>query len=181
MPRKSNANTIKNLFPYVVLILVIFVVLSVLNMGRVTTHELTTGELMNAIASKTITEITITPSQEKNIYYIEGKINNYKENETFQSKVVEAELSNIIKYAESNNLNVYETNPDPGSFSWMYIIVNVVPLLLLVVFTYFLFSKMANSNKGSMDFGKSRAKLSEDGGSVTFKRSEEHTSELQSH
>ena len=70
MPRKSNANTIKNLFPYVVLILVIFVVLSVLNMGRVTTHELTTGELMNAIASKTITEITITPSQEKNIYYI---------------------------------------------------------------------------------------------------------------
>ncbi len=169
MPRKSNANTIKNLFPYVVLILVIFVVLSVLNMGRVVTHELTTGELMNAISAKTITEITITPSGEKNIYFIEGKINSYKENETFQAKVVEAELSNVVKYAESNNLNVYETNPDPGSFSWMYIIVNVVPLLLLVVFTYFLFSKMANSNKGSMDFGKSRAKLSEDGGSVTFK------------
>ena len=164
MPRKSNANTIKNL-----LILVIFVVLSVLNMGRVVTHELTTGELMNAISAKTITEITITPSGEKNIYFIEGKINSYKENETFQAKVVEAELSNVVKYAESNNLNVYETNPDPGSFSWMYIIVNVVPLLLLVVFTYFLFSKMANSNKGSMDFGKSRAKLSEDGGSVTFK------------
>ncbi len=124
---------------------------------------------MNAISAKTITEITITPSGEKNIYFIEGKINSYKENETFQAKVVEAELSNVVKYAESNNLNVYETNPDPGSFSWMYIIVNVVPLLLLVVFTYFLFSKMANSNKGSMDFGKSRAKLSEDGGSVTFK------------
>jgi len=169
MPRKSNANTIKNLFPYVILILVIFVVLSVLNMGRAVTHELTTGELMNAISTKTITEITITPSGDKNIYYIEGKLNNYKENENFQAKVVEAELSNVVKYAESNNLKVYETNPDPGSFSWMYIIVNVVPLLLLVVFTYFLFSKMANSNKGSMDFGKSRAKLSEDGGNVKFK------------
>ena len=138
-------------------------------MGRAVTHELTTGELMNAISTKTITEITITPSGDKNIYYIEGKLNNYKENENFQAKVVEAELSNVVKYAESNNLKVYETNPDPGSFSWMYIIVNVVPLLLLVVFTYFLFSKMANSNKGSMDFGKSRAKLSEDGGNVKFK------------
>ena len=169
MPRKSNVNTIKNLFPYVILILVIFIVLSVLNMGRIVKHDLTTGELMNAISSKTVTEITITPSGDKNIYYIEGKLNNYKENESFESKVVEAELSNIVKYAESNNLKVYETNPDPGTFSWMYVLVNVVPLLLLVVFTYFLFSKMANSNKGSMDFGKSRARLSEDGGNVKFK------------
>ncbi len=168
MPRKNNVNTIKNLFPYVVLILVIFVVLSVLNMGRIIKHELTTGELMNAISSKTVTEIAITPSSDESIYYIEGKLNNYKENETFQAKVVEADISTITKYAESNNLKLYETNADPGTFSWMYVIINVLPLLLLVVFTYFLFSKMANSNKGSMDFGKSRAKLSEDGGTVKF-------------
>ena len=168
MPRKNNVNTIKNLFHYVVLILVIFVVLSVLNMGRIIKHELTTGELMNAISSKTVTEIAITPSSDESIYYIEGKLNNYKENETFQAKVVEADISTITKYAESNNLKLYETNADPGTFSWMYVIINVLPLLLLVVFTYFLFSKMANSNKGSMDFGKSRAKLSEDGGTVKF-------------
>ncbi len=168
MSRKSNANTIKNLFPYVVLIVVIFIVLSVLNMGRNVVKELTTGELMDSISAKTVTEITITPSGDEHIYYIEGKLNNYKENETFKAKVVEEELANIVKYAEANKLNVYETEPDPGSFSWMYIIVNVVPLFLLVGVTYFLFSKMANSNKGSMDFGKSRAKLSEDGGSVKF-------------
>ncbi len=168
MSRKSNANTFKNLFPYVVLVVVIFVVFSVLNMGRTIKNELTTGELMDAITAKTITEITITPSGEENVYYIEGKLNNYKENETFEAKVVEADLTNVIKYAEANKLSVYETNPDPGSFSWMYIIVNVVPLFLLVGVTYFLFSKMANSNKGSMDFGKSRAKLSEDGGNVKF-------------
>ncbi len=168
MSRKSNVNTIKNLFPYVVLIVVVFIVLSVLNMGRNINHELTTGELMNAISNKTVTEIMITPSGDESIYYIEGKLNNYKDNETFKSKVVEAELSNIVKYAESNNLKVYETNADPGSFSWMYVLVNVVPLFLLVGVTYFLFSKMANSNKGSMDFGKSRARLSEDGGNVKF-------------
>lgn len=168
MSRKNNANTIKNLFPYVVLIVVIFIVLSVLNMGRNVEHQLTTGELMDAISNKTITEITVTPKGDENVYYIEGKLNNYKENETFQSKVVEADLSSVVKYAESNNLKVYETKSDPGTFSWMYVLVNVVPLFLLVGVTYFLFSKMANSNKGSMDFGKSRAKLSEDGGSVKF-------------
>ena len=73
MSRKSNTNTIKNLFPYVVLIVVIFIVLSVLNMGRNIEHQLTTGELMDAISSKTITEITVTPKGDENVYYIEGK------------------------------------------------------------------------------------------------------------
>lgn len=168
MTKKSNTNTIKNLFPYIVLVIVIFIVLSMLNMGRAIKHELTTGELMNAISSKTVTEIKITPSGDESVYYIEGKLNNYKENESFKSTVVEAEINNIVKYAESNNLKLYETNPDPGSFSWMMLLVNVVPLILLVAVSYFLFSKMANNNKGSMDFGRSRAKLSEDGGQVRF-------------
>ena len=74
MSRKSNANTIKNLFPYVVLIVVIFIVLSVLNMGRNVVKELTTGELMDSISAKTVTEITITPSGDEHIYYIERNI-----------------------------------------------------------------------------------------------------------
>ena len=65
MSRKNNTNTIKNLFPYVVLIVVIFIVLSVLNMGRNISHELTTGELMDAISNKTITEITVINYTEK--------------------------------------------------------------------------------------------------------------------
>lgn len=167
--KRTNQNTMKNLFPYLILVVVIFAVLTVLNIGRTVTHELTTGELMSEIASKKVTEITITPSGDESVYYIEGKLQNYKENEMFKSTVVEAEINNIVKYAESQSLKVYKTNPDPGSVSWLYVIVNVVPLLILVGATYFIFMKMANSNKGSMDFGKSRAKLSADGGKVRFK------------
>jgi len=167
--KKTNQNTMKNLFPYLILIIVIFAVLTILNIGRTVTRNLTTGELMAEIGSKTVTEITITPSGEESVYYIEGKLATYKENERFKATVVEAELSNIVKYAEVNNLKVYETNPDPGSISWLYVLVNVVPLLVLVGATYFIFMKMANSNKGSMDFGKSRAKLSAYGGKVRFK------------
>ena len=182
--KRTNQNTIKNLFPYLVLVIVIFVVLSALNLGRTVTYELTTGELLTEISNKNITELTITPSGEESVYYIEGKLSTYNDNEQFRATVVEAELSNITKYAESNNLEVYETNPDPGSVSWVYILINIVPLLLLIAATYYIFMKMANSNKGSMDFGKSRAKLSADGGKVRFsdvaglKEEKEEVSEL---
>ena len=182
--RKTNQNAMRNLFPYLILVIVIFVVLSVLNLGRTITNNLTTGELMSEIENKNVTEITITPSSEESVYYIDGKLSTYKENETFRATVVEAELDNIIKYAESADLKVYETNPDPGTISWVYILINIVPLIILVGATYFIFVKMANSNKGSMDFGKSRAKLSSDGGKVRFsdvaglKEEKEEVSEL---
>ncbi len=182
--KKNNQNTMKNLFPYLILVVVIFVVLSVLNIGRTKVNNFTTGELLTEISNKSVTEITITPSGEENVYYVEGKLSSYGENEKFKATVVEAELNNVIKYAETNNLKVYETNPDPGSISWVYILINVVPLVVLVGATYFIFIKMANSNKGSMDFGKSRAKLSADGGKVRFsdvaglKEEKEEVSEL---
>ncbi len=168
MKRTNNTNTIKNLFPYLVLVLVIFVVLNILNMGRTITKEISTGELMTEIANKTVTELSITPSGEESVYYVEGKLNSYSENEKFKTTVIEAEIPSIVKYAETNNLKIYETNPDPGKISWIYIFINVVPLLVLAGATYFIFVKMANSNKGSMDFGKSRAKLSNNGGKVRF-------------
>ena len=182
--KKNNQNTMKNLFPYLILVVVIFVVLSVLNIGRTKVNNFTTGELLNEISNKSVTEITITPSGEENVYYVEGKLSSYGENEKFKATVVEAELNTVIKYAETNNLKVYETNPDPGSISWVYILINVVPLVVLVGATYFIFIKMANTNKGSMDFGKSRAKLSADGGKVRFsdvaglKEEKEEVSEL---
>ncbi len=154
--KKTNQNTMKNLFPYLILVVVIFAVLTVLSIGRNITHELTTGELMKEMQSKNVTELTITPSGEESVYYIGGKLSNYKDNEEFTATVIEAEMDNIVKYAESQNLKVYKTNPDPGSISWLYVIVNVVPLLVLVGATYFIFMKMANSNKGSMDFLKSQ-------------------------
>ena len=167
--KRNNQNTIKNLFPYLILVVVIFAVLSFLNLGGTLTHDITTGELIKEMGNKNVTEITITPSSEESVYYVEGKLSEYKDNEKFKATVVEAEVENITKYAEANNLKVYETNPDPGSISWIYILVNVVPLVVLVGASYFIFIKMANSNKGSMDFGKSRAKLSSDGGKVRFK------------
>jgi len=57
---------------------------------------------------------------------------------------------------------------DPGSSAFIIIIANVLPLLILVVLAFLLFSRQMAGNKSSMDFGKSRAKLNADTNKVTF-------------
>ena len=76
----------RNIFPYLVLVVVIFFVLTVLNMGGAIKHELTTGELLGEIEKSNVTEIIVTPSSSDSVYYIEGKLANYKEKETLKLK-----------------------------------------------------------------------------------------------
>ena len=158
--KKNNA--VKNFFPYLVLFIIIIATFFILNLGGKKVNELTTGELLTALEQKEVTEITIMPKSSESVYYVTGKLEGYKDNETFTSRVVEAEISNILTLTEENEIKEYETESDPGTSPVLYIIVNILPLVLLIVISYILFSKLASSNKGSMDFGKSRAKLSDD-------------------
>ena len=155
-------DTIRNFFPYIILLIVIGVVFFILNFGNNKVNKIETGELLTALKSNEVTEITIMPKSSESIYYIKGKLKNYKDNESFEAKVVENEVKKVTQYAEDNNIKEYKTEADPGSSTVLYIIVQVLPLAILIVFAYILFSKLAASNKGSMDFGKSRAKLSDD-------------------
>ncbi|MBO5096658.1 MAG: ATP-dependent zinc metalloprotease FtsH, partial [Bacilli bacterium] len=165
---KRNSNVFKNIFPYLVLCCVVTGILMFLNYGGNITKDITAGELMKSIQKEEVTEIVITPKSSESIYYVTGKLKDYKKNESFKAKVIEAEIDDVTKYAETHKLDVYKNESDPGSSQILYILVNVLPLVVLVVLSYILFSKMASGNKNSMDFGRSRAKLSEDGGNVKF-------------
>ena len=165
---KKKEDFVKTSFPYIILGLVIIIAFLFYNNTRFEVHELTTGELMSAIKDSKVSEITITPKSSESVYYITGKLSDYKEGESFTSKVVEEEVSSIIEYKNNNNLKSYDTNKDPGSSTILYIVVNVVPIVILAFAAYLLFTKLAMSNNKSMDFGKSRARL-EEGGKVKFK------------
>ena len=166
MKRKDR---LKNATPYLILLIIICIILFVLHFQNGTTHNLTTGELLTEISNNNVTEVTITPHSSESVYYIEGTLTSYGKNEKFKAKVVEADLDSIIEYADQSNLKVYETKSDPSSSTIIYIIVNILPIVLLVGGLYFLFSKLSNSNKSGVDFGKSRAKLSDDKDKKTFK------------
>ena len=167
MNKKSN-NMFKITLPYVLLLLVVCGVIFFYNMAGTQVHELTTGELLTAIDKEEITELTITPKSSDSIYYLEGKLANYDDNETFTAKIIPEDIDNVTEYAIAHNMDLYDTQKDPGSSSIMYIVVNLLPIALLIVVTFIMFSKMAGGNNKSMDFGRSRAKLSKDGGKVRF-------------
>ncbi len=158
---KKN-NKVKSFFPYLVLFVIIGITLFILNMGTNKVNKISTGELLSNLSEKKVTEITVMPKSSESIYYITGKLKDYKSNESFEAKVVEKEIEGIVKYVNENNIKEYNTKSDPGSSMFLYVIVNVLPLVVLVIISYLLFSKLAKSNSGSMDFGKSRAKLSDD-------------------
>lgn len=167
--KQKQNDSFKNLLPYVVLAMVVLVVVFALNMQGSTVNELTTGELMTELQENNVTEIAITPKSEESIYYVEGKLEGYRETESFTARVVGSELDNVLALIEENNIEDYDTNADPGSSPFLYILVNVLPLVLLVVVMYFLFMKLANSNKSSMDFGRSKARLSNENDKKNFK------------
>ena len=166
--RKKKTNNYVNLLPYAIVIVIILAALYYINSANVVVHNFTTGELLKEIQEKNVTELVITPKSSDNVYYVEGKLENYKKGESFKAKVINEEIDEITKYAEENKLKKYETNKDPGSNDFLYIIFNILPFVILIGGAYFLFSKLAAGNSRSMDFGQSRAKLSEDGGKTKF-------------
>ena len=169
MKKKNNALT--SMAPYIIIGILIVVCLFVLGGEDKKINDITTGELITAIKQEKIEEIVITPKSSESVYYVTGKLDGYKKNEEFSTKVIEEQMpfitETITEHVDTENIK-YKTNKDPGSNELLMVIGQVLPLIILVIVAYILFTKLASGNNKSMDFGRSRAKLSEDGGQVRF-------------
>ncbi len=159
----------KGLVPYLFLILVMLGIFYFFNVMNQKVNVLTYDELMKAFDNKQVTEIEVTPKERAKVYEIRGKLSDYKENETFYSRVPlsDAVMNRIL---DSNDEYSFElvTVADPESSSLLLILVNVVPMIILVGGAIYLFSKQMKGNSNSMDFGRSKAKLNTDDNKVTF-------------
>ena len=169
MKKKKRNNLFSGAAPYIILVVALLTVWIFAGSGSKQT-ELSTGELIQALKKGEVTEITITPKSSEGLVYVEGKLDGYKEDETFIAQIIATadEVTYITDYVETNDIKEFNTKKDPGSSDFMYIIVNTVPFIILIVGGYVLFSRLSAGNNKSMDFGKSRAKLSEDGGQTRF-------------
>ncbi len=165
---KKKNNTYAAMAPWAILAIALVIALFFVNGNSTKVNELKTGELIQAIKKEEVTEITITPKSSESVYYIEGKLKDYDKNESFTAKVISEDVKTITDYVLDQDIKKYDTKKDPGSSNLGYIIINVVPIAFLIIAAYFMFTKLAAGNNKSMDFGKSRAKLSEDGGQVRF-------------
>lgn len=165
-----NKNMKKGLFPYVFLFIFIVTCLILVNGMNSKINELSYDEFMKSMSNNEIEELTITPKTRSNLYYIEGSMKDYEENEKFTLYLPLSDefISKVISGEENYGFTV-ETKQDPEASSWLLIVVNVLPYVLLIGATIWLFTRQLGGNNKSMDFGKSRAKLMEDGVKTTFK------------
>ena len=160
----------KGLFPYIFLFSFIICCLILVYGFNNKVNELTYDEFISDLNGGKITEMKITPKTRTETYEIVGKLDEYKDNETFilYLPVSDEFMSKIVAGEEQYNYKLTIEN-DAEASSWFYILVNVLPLVLLVGATFFIFTRQIGGNNKSMDFGKSKAKLVADGSKTTFK------------
>ena len=160
----------KGLVPYILLLVFFIGCLIVFNLFNSIVHELTYDEFLKDLNGGKITELTITPKVRTDTYKLTGKIDEYKENESFVLYIPKSEefISKITEAKETENNFKLTIINDPEASSWIMVIANVVPYIILGGLVIWVFTKQLGSGGKSMDFGKSRAKLVEES-KATFK------------
>ncbi|HIT22541.1 MAG TPA: ATP-dependent zinc metalloprotease FtsH [Candidatus Scybalousia intestinigallinarum] len=166
-----NKNSIRRgLLPYLFLVLIVFSVYYLFNVLNQKVNVLTYDEFVSLLEEEKVTELSITPKQRAVVYEITGKAKDYEENESFFIRVPLSDqiIKTIFASEEKADFELV-TNPDPESSTLLLILVNVLPLVLIVGVAIFVFTRQMGGANKSMDFGKSRARLSNDTNKVTFK------------
>ena len=170
MMNQNNQNMKRGMVPYFLLLVIGLSLLIFYNMTNNINKELTYNEFNNALNKNNVEEIVITPSSAAYTYQIKGKLKDAKDGETFTVKtpLSDTVINKIVKSSEEKDFKIISKS-DPSANGWVAFLINVAPTLLLIGLAFWFFTKQLNGQKGSMDFGRSKAKLNPDNGRVTFK------------
>ena len=160
----------KSLAPYAFLLIFIIGCLIIFKMFNVKVNELSYDEFMKDLNGGKVTELTITPKVRTETYMLEGKLFDYAENESFILYLPQSEefISKITAAKEGTSNFELKINTDAEASSWLAVLVDVVPIVILAGVTIWIFTRQLGGGSKSMDFGKSRAKLVEES-RATFK------------
>lgn len=169
-----NKNIRRNVSPYIALLFIMVVIYFVVGGVGVSTKNLTYSEFQKYLKDNKVEEITISPNSEGSTYDIKGKLKKSKKNESFYvvAPLSDDTLNYINSMKEQSSFDM-TVSADPASSLFVKFL-NWLPYLLLIGAAAFILMKqlngIASSNNKSMDFGKSRAHLSENNKKVTFKQ-----------
>jgi cell division protease FtsH len=171
MNKKVDKKTIKKgLLPYLFILLIILGIFYLFNFLNHKTNILTYNEFMENLANGKVKEVMLVPRDRAQTYEVTGKLSDYAENESFYAVLPKSEnvVKKITDITEKQKIELV-TKADPESSTWLVILADVLPLALLVFLAFFFLNKQMAGNRSSMDFGKSKAKLSDNKNKVTFK------------
>jgi len=165
MKKKTRKSLLPYLFLFLTMLTILFFVSNMNNKVNILSYD----EFVVSLNEGKIDEMDITPKSSAGVYELTGKLKNYKDNESFFVRVPLSDeiISKIVDTNDEYNFKLI-TEADPGSSSFWLIVINVLPILLLVGATFFIFSKQMGGANKSMDFGRSRARLNEDSKKIKF-------------
>ena len=160
----------KGIISYTFLILFILVIFYLVNVMNQKIEYITYDEFIENIESNNIEEIEVTPKNRANVYEITGKMKNSKDDESFFVRIPLSDvvIDRVMQLGEAGSFKL-DVNTDPESSTLLLFIINVLPMVILIGFAFFFITRQMGSANKSMDFGKSRARLSEDNKKVSFK------------
>ena len=164
------SNNKKQFLPYVLLLIVVVCVFGFYSVGNKKVNKLTYDEFVSQMSDGKVKEMVVTRHANDGIYVITGKLDGYDKNESFKTNALLSDpvVERILTDRDNNEFKL-TVGTDPANGVLELVITTVIPLVVLGGGCIFLFTKLSGSNKSSMDFGRSRAKLAEDGGKVRFK------------
>ena len=167
---QNNQNLKKGMFPYAMLLVIGLALLFFYSMTNDMNKELTYNQFNKELNKNNIKEVVITPSTSAYTYQLNGTLRDAKKGETFSVKTPLSDtiINKIVKASEKKDFKIVSKS-DPTSSTWYVFLMNVLPYIILIGLAFWFFTKQLGGQKGSMDFGRSRAKLNPDKGRVTFK------------
>ena len=171
MNKKVDKKTLKKgLLPYVFLLIIMLGIFYVFTVMNKVVHTFSYNEFIEKLDGNKIVELHLVPRGSGYIYEVDGSLKDYKENEKFEATLPLSDevMKKIVSASDDQDFKL-TVSPDPESSSLILILVNVLPIVILVGGAFWFFNKQMAGNRSSFDFGKSRAKLSNDDNQVTFK------------
>ena len=167
---KNKKKDYRKFSSYIMLIVAIAVIFVLYNLGSVKYNDKSYDELLKDLADNKVTEIKTSNHTGDQTIIIIGKMDGYKDNEYFKVAAPYGQSTSEVlqKYYTTNNFK-WEVEKNSENSNWIVLLVNVVPVVVILAGCMLLFSRLNKTNSNSMDFGRSRARLSEDGGKVRFK------------
>ena len=160
----------RGLLPYLFIALFMLGMFYVFNVSSQKVYTLTYDEFIEELDGGQIKEMEIMANTGGYTYEVVGVLKDYEDGEKFNARLPLSDevMKKIVEASDHQDFKL-ETEADPAGSSWLMIVVQVVPILIAILVIVWFLNKQMAGNKSSMDFGKSRARLSSDSNKVTFK------------
>ncbi|TYR78218.1 ATP-dependent metallopeptidase FtsH/Yme1/Tma family protein [Priestia megaterium] len=159
----------RNTIFYLLIFLVIIGVVSFFSGSNQKTEPMRYDTFVEHLANGDVESLSMKP--ERGVYVVQGKLKSYKEDQTFQTYIVDGDkaLDRIDAAADNGEVEV-KFDPADETSGWVTFFTSIIPFVIIFILFFFLLNQAQGGGSRVMNFGKSKAKLySEEKKKVKFK------------